>query len=133
LAAWGLARPSTGEVVVALIDSGVDYTHPDLASNVWTNAGEIPGNSLDDDGNGYVDDLHGYNFADGNSDPADSGVHGTHVAGTIAAVGKNAVGVIGVAYQAHIMALKASGNGSTLTDSAVIGAIQYATMMKSRA
>jgi subtilisin family serine protease len=130
LAAYGLARPSTGEVVVAVIDTGLDYTHPDLAANVWTNRGEIPGNGLDDDGNGYADDLHGYDFADGIGDVTDSGFHGTHVAGTIAAAGKNAIGVIGVAFPAHVMALKASNDGSSLTTSAVIEAIQYGTMMK---
>src|SRR5262245_55472163 len=132
LAAWGLARPATGEVVVAVIDSGVDYTHPDLVGNMWTNPGEIAGNSLDDDANGYTDDLHGYDFADGDSDPMDAGFHGTHVAGTIAASGNNGQGIIGVAFKAHIMALKASSDGTTLTDSAVISAIQYATMMKQR-
>jgi subtilisin family serine protease len=132
LPAYGLARQPTGEVVVAIIDSGLDYTHPDLAANVWTNKGEVPGNGVDDDANGYLDDLHGYDFADGDGDPMDSGFHGTHVAGTIAAVGNNSVGVIGVAFQAHIMALKASSDGTTLSDSAVIEAIQYATMMKNR-
>ena len=132
LTAYGLARQPTGEVVVAVIDSGVDYTHPDLAPNIWTNRGEIPGNGTDDDGNGYSDDVHGYDFANGNADPIDSGFHGTHVAGTIAAVANNSIGVIGVAFQSHIMPLKASSDGTTLTDSAVIEAIQYATMMKNR-
>ena len=130
--AWALARPNTNPVVVAVIDTGVDYTHPDLASNVWVNPGEIPGNGVDDDADGYVDDVHGYNFADGNSDPTDAAYHGTHVAGTIAALGYNHLGVIGVNYQAQIMALRASSDGNTLPSAAVIEAVQYATLMKNR-
>jgi subtilisin family serine protease len=130
--AWEMARPTTNQFVVAVIDTGVDYTHPDLAGNMWTNPGEIPNNGVDDDGNGYVDDYYGYDFADNLPNPTDSGYHGTHVAGTIAAVGNNQLGVIGVAYQAKIMALKASNDGETLSDSAIIEAIQYATMMKGR-
>jgi subtilisin family serine protease len=132
VAAWGLARPTTNQFVVAVIDTGVDYTHPDLAGNMWTNPGEIAGNGVDDDGNGYVDDYYGYDFADGLPNPSDSGFHGTHVAGTIAAVGNNQLGVIGVDYQAKIMALRASSDGNSIPDSAIIEAIQYATMMKGR-
>ena len=76
------------------------------SSNLWTNPGEIPATALDDDGNGYVDDVHGYDFVDGTGAVTDSGYHGTHVAGTIAATGNNALGIIGVDFQAHIMALK---------------------------
>jgi len=101
--AWSLARPSTNEVVVAVVDSGVNYTHPDLAPNIWTNPGEVANNGLDDDGNGYVDDYHGYDFGDGDSDPNTTSIHGTHVAGTIAAVGNNLMGVIVVDYQSKIM------------------------------
>ena len=102
---------------------GIDYTHPDLVSNLWHNPGGIPGDS-------YVGDYYGYDFADQVGDPIDSGYHGTHVSGTIAARGNNGVGVIGVGYQAKLMALKASADGQTFTDSAVIEAIQYATMVK---
>ena len=130
--AWNLARPSASQVVVGVIDTGVAYTHPDLAPNMWTNPGEIQGNGADDDHDGYVDDYYGYNFANGNSNPSDSGYHGTHVAGTIAAAGNNQAGVIGVDYQAKIMALRASSNGTDLTTSAIISALQYATMMKGR-
>ncbi|HEX5223180.1 MAG TPA: S8 family serine peptidase [Verrucomicrobiae bacterium] len=132
LRAWGMARPSTNEIVVAVIDTGVDHTHPDLVSNMWSNRTEIPGNGQDDDANGYVDDIRGYDFADGDSDPMDSQAHGTHVAGTIAASGNNGVGVIGVQHQAHLMALKASSDGEFLPDSAILGAMQYAALMKSR-
>ena len=130
LAGWGLSRSSTGEVVVAVIDTGVDYTHPDLAANIWTNPLEIPNNGIDDDGDGYVDDVHGYDFADGANDPMDAGDHGTHVAGTIAASGNNDTGVVGVSFHARIMALRASSDGTYLTDAAVIAAIEYATMKK---
>ena len=137
--AWGLSRETGTGVVVAVVDSGADYTHPDLASNIWVNAGENPTNSLDDDGNGYTNDYHGYDFA-GNStnvtipdaDPMDSGDHGTHVSGTIAAVGQNNTGVIGVQPKARIMILKCSADGDQLPTSATTAAIQYAAMMKQR-
>jgi subtilisin family serine protease len=132
LTAWGLARPATNEVVVAVVDSGLDLTHPDIVSNLWTNPGEMPNNSLDDDGNGYVDDVHGYDFVNRTGAVTDSGFHGTHVAGTIAASGNNGRGVIGVDFQAHLMALEVSGNGTNFNTAAIIEATQYAAMMKSR-
>ncbi len=133
LAAWGLARPAGEEVVVAVVDSGVDYVHPDLAPSMWHNPGEVAGNGVDDDGDGYVDDVYGYDFADGTPDPMDSGEHGSHVSGTIAACGNNGVGVIGVAFGAKIMALRVSNDGGqSMATSAIVEAIQYATMMKKR-
>jgi len=133
ISAWALAQPpGTNRPVVAVIDTGVDHSHPDLASNLWINTGENPTNGLDNDGNGFVNDYYGYDFADNLPDPTDSGFHGTHVAGTIAAVGNNALGVIGVDSPARVMALRASSDGSSLPDSFVIEAIQYATMMKNR-
>jgi subtilisin family serine protease len=132
LKAWGLAQPTTNEVVVGVIDTGIDVTHPDLVNNLWTNPGEIPGNSLDDDSNGYVDDVHGYDFSLSTGNLTDSGSHGTHVAGTIAASGNNAIGVIGVDFEAHLMGLKVSSDGNGMYDSTVIEALQYATAMKGR-
>lgn len=131
-AAWNLARPSNTEIVVAVIDTGLDTTHPDIAANLWTNPGEIPGNGIDDDSNGRIDDVHGFDFVGNNSNVADADVHGTHVAGIIAATGNNALGVIGADFKAHIMALKISTNGPTLSVAAEISALDYAAMMKSR-
>jgi subtilisin family serine protease len=102
--AWNLSQ---GEgVVVAVIDTGIDYLHEDIAANCWTNPGEIAGNGVDDDGNGYVDDIYGYDFENADADPRDDNGHGTHVAGTIAAVGNNSLGIIGVAPKAKVMAVK---------------------------
>jgi hypothetical protein len=112
--AWDQTRGDN--VIVAVIDSGIDPTHEDLAANLWTNTAEIPDNGIDDDGNGYVDDVYGWDFVDSDGEPQDGNGHGTHVAGTIAAVGDNQTGVIGVAPRARIMALKGlsdSGRGST--------------------
>ncbi|HEY5298294.1 MAG TPA: S8 family serine peptidase [Verrucomicrobiae bacterium] len=132
LKAWGLARPTTNEVVVGVIDTGLDVTHPDIVNNLWTNPGEIASNNLDDDHNGYTNDIHGYDFALNTGTLTDSGFHGTHVSGTIAATGNNGIGVIGVDFQAHIMVLKVSADGTSLSSAAIIQAIDYAITMKSR-
>ena len=130
--AWAMARPSTTEVVVAVIDTGMDITHPDLAANVWANPGEIAGNSVDDDGNGRVDDVHGYDFASGTATMTDSGEHGTHVAGTIAATGLNGTGIIGLQYKAKVLPLKVSTDGESLSTSAVLSAMDYVIGLKER-
>ena len=104
------------EILVAIIDTGIDYNHPDLANNIWTNPDEIPNNNRDDDNNGYVDDVHGYDFINNDPDPMDDNRHGTHVAGTVGAVGNNNRGVVGVNWTVKLMALKflsATGSGST--------------------
>ena len=126
--AWDTTTGSD-DVVIAVIDSGVDYTHPDLAGNIWTNPGEIAGNGIDDDGNGYVDDIHGYDFYADDADPMDDDGHGTHVAGTIGAVGNNGIGISGVAWDVSIMALRFLGPGGGFTSDA-IRAVNYATAMR---
>jgi subtilisin family serine protease len=124
-AAWDTLVGDSG-CVVAVIDSGVDYNHPDLAANVWENADEIADNGLDDDGNGFVDDVRGWDFAYGDNDPFDGKGHGTHVAGTIAGAGNNGIGVVGVSWNVRVMPVKfLDDNGSGLT-SAAIEAIEYA-------
>ncbi|HOJ97203.1 MAG TPA: S8 family serine peptidase [Methanospirillum sp.] len=122
--AWG-ATTGSSSVVIALIDTGVDYTHPDLSSNIWQNPGEYL-NGADDDGNGYIDDIRGWNFVSKNNDPMDDNGHGTHCAGTMAAVGNNGIGVTGVTWNAKIMPLKfLDSKGSGYTSDA-ISAILYA-------
>ena len=111
--------------VVAVIDTGVDYTHKDLADNIWVNEGEIPGNGIDDDGNGYVDDVYGVDFVDGDSDPMDEHGHGTHVAGIIAMTPGNGGGV-GVAYGAKIMCIRAGQANGSFASSDIAKAIKYA-------
>jgi subtilisin family serine protease len=127
--AWSVSTGSSG-VVVAVIDTGVDMAHPDIAPNIWVNAGEdCPGcrtNGVDDDGNGYVDDWRGWDFANGDNNPTDDNGHGTHVSGTVAATGNNGLGVAGVTWSSRIMPLKFLGSdGSGTTDDA-ISAILYA-------
>jgi uncharacterized repeat protein (TIGR01451 family) len=128
--AWDLV--TGGEVVVAVLDSGVDYRHPDLADNIWTNPGEIPGNGVDDEGNGFVDDLHGWNFVDGNNDPMDLRYHGTHVAGIIAAVGNNGVGIAGINWKSKIMPVKFFKTNSEGSFEGAARAILYASKMGAR-
>ncbi|GBD98403.1 thermophilic serine proteinase precursor [bacterium BMS3Abin07] len=154
---WGLARISapaawdtaTGSntVVIADLDTGVDYSHPDLTANMWVNTGEIPGNGIDDDGDGYVDDIYGWDAttcakfdtsgqcvtpkpADGN--PMDDNGHGTHTAGTIGAAGNNATGITGVNWDVNIMAVKFLGPDGSGTTADELAAIQYILDMKNR-
>lgn len=116
-------------VVVGVVDTGADLLHPDLAANLWVNAGEIAGNGLDDDANGYVDDVHGYDFLNRDGDPSDDYGHGTHVSGIIAARGDNGIGVSGVAWQGRVMVLKFLGSNGSGPTSAAVEAILYATRM----
>jgi subtilisin family serine protease len=133
---WGMIKISapqawdvyTGDpnLLVGVIDTGVDYTHPDLAANAWTNPGEIPGNSIDDDMNGYVDDIHGYDFVNSDGDPMDDNDHGTHCSGTIAGVGDNSVGVVGVNWNLKIVGIKFLSAGGTGSTANAILSVQYA-------
>lgn len=125
--AWDIIRNSTH--VVGVIDTGIDYTHEDLAANMWTNPEEIPGNGIDDDGNGFIDDVYGWDFINNDNDPFDDHGHGTHVAGTIAAVGDNGVGVVGVNWQVKVAAIKFLSAGGSGTTADAVKAIQYANQM----
>ncbi|MGI9470896.1 MAG: S8 family serine peptidase [Rubripirellula sp.] len=123
--AWDVST-GNGSTIVAVIDTGVDYRHPDLAPNIWTNPGEIPGDGIDNDNNGYVDDIHGYDFFNEDGDPLDDHNHGTHVAGTIAAEGNDGIGIAGVNWGAQIMAIKFLGADGSGTTSDAIEAVRYA-------
>lgn len=129
--AWRLYDGGSRDVVVALVDTGIDYTHEDLAGRIWTNTDEIPGNGIDDDGNGYVDDVYGWNFYSGTNDVyvGTEDAHGTHGAGTIAANAGNGVGIAGIVQSDHVkvMAVKAlGGSDGSGTTASIIQAIQYA-------
>jgi len=129
LAAWNITTGSSS-VVIAVIDSGVDYNHVDLAANMWVNPSECNTNGLDNDGDGYVNDCHGINAITHTGDPMDDFFHGTHVAGTIGAVGNNALGLTGINWNVSILACKfldSSGNG---TDADAITCLDYVALKK---
>jgi subtilisin family serine protease len=128
--AWALATGDTN-TIVAVLDTGIDYTHPDLAENLWTNPGETPGNGIDDDGNGIVDDVYGARWTSGSGaptsgNPMDGNSHGTHVAGTIAARGNNGIGVAGVNWRARLMALKFLSDAGSGFIADAVSALDYA-------
>jgi len=127
--AWGSGTGSK-EIVVAVIDTGIDLTHEDIADNAYTNTAEVAGNGIDDDGNGFIDDVHGWNFSGGSNDATDDNRHGTHCSGTIGGVGDNGKGVAGVNWHVSLMPIKfltAQGSGS-LADA--VESIKYATKMR---
>lgn len=134
-----LSLPSTWDktkgdssLLALVVDTGVLYSHPDLVDNVWTNPNEIPNNGIDDDKNGYIDDIHGYNAVTGSGDPLDDNGHGTHCSGIIGAKGNNSIGVAGVAWNLKIVGAKfldSSGSGSL---SAAVAAINYGTVLKNK-
>ncbi|MCI0748813.1 MAG: S8 family serine peptidase, partial [Verrucomicrobia subdivision 3 bacterium] len=146
---WGLAKihatnaweVSTGDsnIVVAIIDSGINYDHEDLAAHMWRNPGEIPANGVDDDGNGYVDDVYGTDLADdfyGNdTDPRDQGIpvyHGTGCAGIIGALANNGLGIAGLNWNVQLMAVRTLGTNNFHTGATVLEAYGYVTLMKNR-
>jgi subtilisin family serine protease len=132
--AWATetGKPNGQGPLIVIIDTGLDYNHPDLKANVWTNPNETPGNGKDDDGDGIIDDMHGANLINKSGDPMDDNDHGTHCAGTIAGVGNNGQGVVGVNWNATIASAKFldSGGGGTYADA--IDAVLYATKIGAR-
>lgn len=125
--AWDITTDASS-VLVGVIDTGVDRAHPDLSANMWTNPLEIAGNGVDDDNNGFIDDVHGWDFYEDNNDPSDGGSHGTHCAGTIGAVGSNGIGVVGVSWNVSMVGIRFLGpTGGSTSDA--IESINYATII----
>lgn len=132
MSAFGAWDYSTGskDVVVAIIDSGIDLTHKDLIKNLWINPGEIAGDGIDNEGNGYVDDINGWNFTNNNNDVQDRYGHGTHIAGIIGAEANNSLGVAGINWNVSLMSLKFMDDKGIGWTSGAANAMNYVSMMK---
>lgn len=132
---WGEYSTGDGSQVVAVLDTGVDYTHPDLAANIWLNNAEVNGvDGFDDDGNGYVDDYKGWDFINVDNTPLDDNMHGTHVAGIIGAIGDNGIGIAGAAWNVKLMPIKVfqsngQGNATTIAAGVEYSAVNGATIL----
>ncbi len=131
LEAWKHTKGSN-TVVIATLDTGIDYTHPDLAANVWVNPDEIPGNRIDDDRNGFVDDIHGINIANNSGDPIDVTGHGTHVAGTIGAIPDNGIGIAGINWNVRIVSVRVSRESDGAFTGDLVRGLDYITALKKR-
>ncbi len=129
--AWNITTGSS-DVVVAVIDTGTDYTHPDLAANMFQNTADCNANGVDDDGNGYIDDCYGIDALNNDSDPMDDNRHGTHTAGTIGAFGNNGLGVAGVNWNVRLMPCKFLGANGSGPITAAIACLEYVKTMKDR-
>jgi subtilisin family serine protease len=129
---WNSYTTGDPGIIVANLDTGVDYTHPDLAPNMWHNPDEIPGNGVDDDDNGYVDDVYGIDAVNGDSNPMDDQGHGTLTAGIMGAVGNNGVGGVGVTWNTKILACKFITSAGTGTDADAIECFNYIVALKQR-
>ena len=127
--AWSVGT-GLRSVIVAVLDSGIDLSHPDLAGNVWRNPRELPDNGIDDEGNGFIDDVTGWNFIADTNGVQDRFGHGTHVSGIIGAVGNNGVGITGINWLVSLMPLKIISDTGTGTVSAALAALGYVAMMR---
>lgn len=126
VAGWDIGN-SSRDTLTAVIDSGITATHPDLRDQLWVNPGETSGNGIDDDNNGFIDDVSGWDFLNGDNDPSDGSGHGTHVAGTVGATGNNGIGVTGTSWDASLLALKVCKAVGSCSISAITDAITYAS------
>ncbi|MCK5534744.1 S8 family serine peptidase, partial [bacterium] len=123
--AWEIEK-GNASIIVAVVDTGIDHTHPDITHNIWHNSGEIPDNGIDDDHNGYIDDTIGWNFTNNSNDPKDGQGHGSHIAGTIAGITNNATGISGISWNSQIMSVKGISDNGWGTAADLANSIKYA-------
>jgi subtilisin family serine protease len=129
--AWEIEK-GNASIIVAVVDTGIDYNHPDITDNLWHNPGEIPDNNIDDDQNGYIDDTIGWNFTNLSNDPKDGNGHGSHIAGTIAGTTNNGRGISGISWHSQVMAIKGITDGGWGTATDLAYGIKYAADNRAR-